>query len=113
MKRELTDVPISGTCNVIKKATEKILKYKDLTTEIQRMWNVTTKVIPVITKGNWSHLKIVQKITRKAPQNNSRTGHCTRTAGSADVLWSACSMQCNHSTDAILCTLETLFVAGT
>jgi hypothetical protein len=76
MKRELTDVPISGACNVIKKAAEKILKYKDLTTEIQRMWNVTTKVIPVITKGNWNHLKIVQKITRKAPQN-SRTGHCT------------------------------------
>jgi hypothetical protein len=33
---------------VIKKVAEKILKYKDLTTEIQRMWNMTTKVIPVI-----------------------------------------------------------------
>jgi len=113
MKRELTDVPISGACNVIKKAAEKILKYKDLTTEIQRMWNVTTKVIPVITKGNWNHLKIVQKITRKAPQNNSRTELHTYTAGSADVLYSACSMQCNHSTAATLCTLETWFVAGT
>ena len=28
--------------------TEKILKYEDLTIEIQRMWNVKTKVIPVI-----------------------------------------------------------------
>jgi len=27
---------------------EKILKYKDLTIEIQRMWNVETKMIPVI-----------------------------------------------------------------
>jgi len=26
----------------------EILKYKDLTIEIQRMWDVTTKVIPVI-----------------------------------------------------------------
>ena len=42
------DVAISGDRNVIKKEAEKILKYRDLTTEIQRMWNVKTKVIPVI-----------------------------------------------------------------
>ena len=33
---------------MIKKEAEKILKYKDLTIEIQPMWNVKTKVIPVI-----------------------------------------------------------------
>jgi len=33
---------------VIKKEAEMILKYKYLTTEIQRMWNVKTKMIPVI-----------------------------------------------------------------
>ena len=44
----LIDVAISGKRNVTKKETEKILKYKDLTIEIQRMWNVKTKVIPVI-----------------------------------------------------------------
>jgi len=44
----LIDVAISGDRNVIKKEAENILKYKDLTIEIQRMWNVKTKVIPVI-----------------------------------------------------------------
>ena len=44
----LTDVTISGDRNVIKKEAEKILKYKDLKIAIQRMWNVQTKVIPVI-----------------------------------------------------------------
>ena len=33
---------------MIKKEAEKILKYKDFTIEIQRTWNVKTKVIPVI-----------------------------------------------------------------
>jgi hypothetical protein len=44
----LIDVAISRDRNMIKKEAEKILKYKDLTIEIQRMWNVKIKVIPVI-----------------------------------------------------------------
>ena len=38
----LIDVAISGDRNVIKKEAEKILKYKDLTIEIQLMWNLKT-----------------------------------------------------------------------
>jgi hypothetical protein len=44
----LIDVAVPGDRNVIKKEAEKILKYKDLIIEIQRMWNVKTKVTPVI-----------------------------------------------------------------
>ena len=44
----LVDVATSGDINVIKKEAEKILKYKDLTIEIQHMWIVKTKVISVI-----------------------------------------------------------------
>jgi len=44
----LIDVASSGDRNVIKREAEKILKYKDLTIEIQRVWNVKTRVIPVI-----------------------------------------------------------------
>jgi hypothetical protein len=44
----LINVAISGDRNVIKKETETILKYKDVTIEVQRMWNVKARVIPVI-----------------------------------------------------------------
>jgi len=44
----LIDVANSGDRNVIKKSAENIRKYKDLAMEIQRMWNVKPKVIPVI-----------------------------------------------------------------
>jgi len=36
----LIDVAISGDRNGIKIEAEKILKYKEITIEIQRMWNV-------------------------------------------------------------------------
>jgi hypothetical protein len=44
----LIDVAISGDRNVFQKEAEKILKYIYLTIEIQHMWNVKTKVIPII-----------------------------------------------------------------
>jgi hypothetical protein len=39
----LTGTAISGDRNVIKKEAEIVLKYKDLTTEMQRMWNAKSK----------------------------------------------------------------------
>jgi len=47
---------------VVKKEAEKILKYKELTTEIQRMWNVKTKVIPVMIGATGDYFKVIQKI---------------------------------------------------
>jgi len=65
----LIDVAISGDRNVIKKEAEKILKYKDLTIEIQRMWNVKTKVIPVITGATGTISKSFRKYVSNIPGN--------------------------------------------
>jgi len=90
------DVAISGDRNVIKKEAEKILKYKDLIIEIQCMWNVKTKVIPVITGATGTFSKSFRKYVSNIPENhegtteNSHIGHCTHTSESAnvDIQWS-------------------------
>jgi hypothetical protein len=63
----LIDVAISGNRNVIKKEAEKILKYKDLTIEIQRMWNVKTKVISVIIGATGTISKSFRKYVSNIP----------------------------------------------
>jgi len=57
----LRDVSISGDRNVIKNEADKTLKYKDLTTEIQLMWNVKIKVIPVIIEATGTISKSIRK----------------------------------------------------
>jgi hypothetical protein len=66
----LIDDAISGDRNVIKKEAEKILKYKDLTIEIKRMWNVKTKVIPVIIGATGTISKLFRKYVSKVSGNN-------------------------------------------
>jgi hypothetical protein len=66
----LIDVAISGDRNMIKKEAEKILKYKDLTIEIQRMWNVKTKVIQVIIGTTGTISKSFRKYVSNMPGNH-------------------------------------------
>ena len=49
------------------KEAEKILKYKDLTTEIQRMWNVKTEVKPVIIGATGTVSKSFSKYVSNIP----------------------------------------------
>jgi hypothetical protein len=52
------------------KEAEKILKYKDFTIEIQRMWNVITKVIPVIKGATGNISKSFRKYVSNIPGNH-------------------------------------------
>ena len=66
----LIDFAISGDRNVIKKQAEKILKYKNLTIELQRMWNVKTKVIPAIIGATGTISKSFRKYVSNIPGNH-------------------------------------------
>jgi len=72
---------------VIKKETEKIVKYKDLTIEIQRMWNVKTKVIPVITGATGTISKSFRKYVSNIPgKHEVKELQKTVTLGTAHIL---------------------------
>ena len=66
----LIDVAISGGRNVIKEEAERIRKYEDFAIEIQRMWNVKTKVIPVIIGATGTTSKSFAKYVSNIPGNH-------------------------------------------
>jgi hypothetical protein len=83
----LIDVAISGDRNVIKKEAEKILKYKDLTIEIERKWNVKTGVIPVIIGATGTISKSFRKyVSNIAGNHEVRELQKTATLGTAHIL---------------------------
>jgi hypothetical protein len=61
----LIDAAIFGDRNEIKEAPEMFLKYKDLATETQDMWNVKNK-----SDTNWKHLNIIQKMSEQHNRKN-------------------------------------------
>jgi hypothetical protein len=64
----LIDVAIPSDRNVIQKESEKKLKYKNLSIEIQRMWKMKCFVIPVIIGATG----IVTKELKKKSGNHIR-----------------------------------------
>jgi len=113
---------------VIKKEAEKILKYKYLTIEIQRMWNVTAEMIPVIIGATGTISKslrqylgnILGKREIKELQKKPYWALHTHTTESANVkvqnifhgrFNSTCSTKCKYRTAATPYTLETRFVS--
>ena len=63
----LIDVANPGDRNEIKKEAEKILKYKDLIIEIQRMWNVKVQVILVIRGATGTSSKSLRQYLSNIP----------------------------------------------
>jgi len=83
----LIDVAISGVRNVTEKRTEKILKYKDLTIEIWRMYNVRTKVIPVIMGAAGTISKTFRKYVSNIPgKHEVKEVQKTAILGTAHIL---------------------------
>jgi hypothetical protein len=61
----LIDVAIPSDRNVIQKASEKKLKYKNLSIEIQRMWNMKCFVIPVIIGATGIVTRVLKKYRKQ------------------------------------------------
>jgi hypothetical protein len=72
---------------VTKKEAEKILKCKYLTTEIQRMWNVKTKVTPVIMGATGTISKSFRKYLSSVPgKHEIKELQKTAVLGTAHIL---------------------------
>ena len=84
----LIDAAISGDRNVIKREAEKILKYKDLTIEIKRMWNVKTRVISVVIGATVTLSKSFRKHVRNIPGHHDvKELQKTAILSTAHILW--------------------------
>ena len=121
----LIDVAISGSRNVIKKETEKFLKYTDLTTDIQRcrMWEKKAICFWTWATGTISHhwdntsATYVKSMKSRNCRKEPYWALHTHTAESADVEVQnifnmggniTCTINCNYRIAATLYVLETL-----
>jgi hypothetical protein len=83
----LLDVAVPGDRNVIKGKTEKILKYKDLIIEIQGVWKMKAKAIPVITGATGIMSKSLRQCLSKIPgENEIKELPITATFGTSHIL---------------------------
>jgi hypothetical protein len=83
----LIDVAISGDRNVIKKEAEKILNCEVITIEIQRMWDVKARVVPIIITATGTISKSFRKYVSNIPgYHDVKELQKTATLGTAHVL---------------------------
>jgi hypothetical protein len=83
----LIDVAILGDRNVIKKEAKKILKYKDLIIEIQRIWNIKAKVMSVVIEATETISKSFRKYLSSIPgKHDIKELQKTAILGTAHIL---------------------------
>jgi hypothetical protein len=83
----LVDIAMPGDRNVIKKESERILRYKDLIIEIQCMWNVTARVTPVILGATGTISKFLsQYLSNIQGKQESKELQKTALLGAAHIL---------------------------
>ena len=80
----LTDVASSEDRNATKKGTKNVSKYKDFSVEIQCMWTVKTKLVP-ITTGTIS--KSFRKYLKNVPGRHIRELQSTAILAMEHVLF--------------------------
>ena len=103
---------------------------KDIIIQIQRTWNVKTKVTPVTTGATGTISKSLRQYLSTIPgkreikelqKKKGHIGHCAHTAGSANVKVrnifygrsnNTCSTNCKYRTAAKLYNREKCFVTG-
>ena len=80
------DVAIPRDRNVIQKE-KKILKYEDIIIEIQRMWNVQARVLPVITRATGTISKSLRQYISNIPtKHETKELQITAILGTAHIL---------------------------
>jgi hypothetical protein len=67
----LIDVAIPADRNVVRKETEKKLKYKSLCVEIRRMWNLKCTIVPVIAGATGIVTRSLRKNLETVPGKHS------------------------------------------
>jgi hypothetical protein len=83
----LIDVAISGDRKVITKEAEKILNYKDLTIEVEHMWNIKSRVIPGIIGVTGTISKSFRKYMSTIPgHHEAKELQKTAILGTAHIL---------------------------
>ena len=82
------DAAIPGDKIVIKKDAENIVKYKDLIkTEIQCMWNMKAKLIPVITGATGTSQSLIHYLSNIPGKDEIKELQKTAVLDTSHILW--------------------------